>query len=58
VPVNIASRLTDLAPPGKIWAAEEIASISANSLSWTSLGLQEIKGCTEPLPVFELDVER
>lgn len=54
VPVNIASRLTDLAPPGKIWAAEEIASTSANSLSWTLLGPQQIKGCAEPMTVLEL----
>jgi adenylate cyclase len=52
-PVNRASRLTDLAPSGKIWAAASVVDDSTG-MAWVARGEWAIKGCSEPIAVFEL----
>jgi adenylate cyclase len=54
VPVNVASRVTDLAPPAGIWATEALAAM-APSRPWTSFRAYDLKGCAEPVAICELD---
>jgi len=56
-PVNHASRITDLAPSGEIWADTEMTDRCAEC-RWTSLGAREIKGADAPIEVFRLDGAR
>jgi class 3 adenylate cyclase len=55
MPVNVASRLTDLAPGGRIWASAAVPAAAAGSFAWTTLGAHELKGCTEPTTILELE---
>ena len=56
-PVNLASRLTDLAPPGKIWAAASVATAGSDGAAgWLSLGDRRVKGCAEPIELFEYEM--
>jgi adenylate cyclase len=53
-PVNHASRITDLAPSGEIWADADIAD-RCDACRWTPLGPRAIKGADEPIAVFRLE---
>jgi adenylate cyclase len=54
-PVNLASRLTDLAPPGRIWAdAAMVRTSETASGQWAPRGRFEVKGFSRPVDVYEL----
>jgi adenylate cyclase len=52
-PVNLASRLTDLAPAGRIWADAAFVRASGDVARWAAIGVQEVKGLTDPVEVYE-----
>jgi len=52
-PVNLASRLTDIAPSGSIWADAALAQ-ECDDFRWTALGRRAIKGAEAPVAVFRL----
>jgi class 3 adenylate cyclase len=53
-PVNLASRITDLAPPSCIWATEPIAKLTSDHYEWQARGTHTIKGTANPVEIFEL----
>ena len=53
-PANLASRITDLAPSGSIWADTHLVE-ACGEFRWTPLGRRAIKGADEPVEVFRLD---
>jgi adenylate cyclase len=56
-PVNLASRITDLAPSGEIWADARMAQ-SCRGFAWTALGPHDVKGSETPVDVFRLEPGR
>jgi adenylate cyclase len=54
-PVNHASRITDLAPSGEIWADTSLVR-ACDSFTWTALGSRALKGADAPLDVFRLEL--
>jgi adenylate cyclase len=54
-PVNLASRITDLAPPSRIWASEPVAILTGDEYTWHACGTHSIKGTAKPVEVFELE---
>jgi adenylate cyclase len=52
-PANLASRITDLAPSGSIWADIRLVE-ACDAFRWTALGSRAVKGATAPVEVFEL----
>jgi adenylate cyclase len=52
-PVNLASRLTDLAPTGRMWTHDAVAAACPDR-EWCNRGRQAIKGVHEPVTIFEL----
>jgi adenylate cyclase len=54
-PVNLASRLTDLAPPGTIWANDAVVRETGGAFTWMERGAHTVKGHDDPLLTFELD---
>ncbi len=52
-PVNLASRITDLAPSGEIWA-DALMVRACPDVEWTALGGHQIKGAETPVEVFRL----
>jgi adenylate cyclase len=53
-PVNLASRLTDLALPGAVWADASVANETQRTFNWVPRGAHAVKGHDEPLALFEL----
>lgn len=53
-PVNLASRLTDRAPAGKIWVSDAVTPFASDACEWIAQGRKSFKGCAEPIDVFEL----
>ena len=53
-PVNLASRITDMAPSGEIWADARMAH-ACPGFGWTALGRHEVKGSDTPVDVFRLE---
>jgi adenylate cyclase len=51
-PVNVASRLTDVAPPGQVFATEAVRQAVGDQLEWSDAGRQRLKGIDEPVTVF------
>jgi adenylate cyclase len=49
--VNRASRITDLAPSGDVWADAAVVQV-CDTFRWTSLGPRKIKGAEAPVEVF------
>jgi len=54
-PVNLASRLTDLAPTRRVWADEPVVATSRDSTRWHVRGPTTVKGLQAPVIVFEFD---
>jgi adenylate cyclase len=46
-PVNLASRITDIARPGSLLAAEEVKAIADGGYAWSFAGARKIKGVGE-----------
>ncbi|MCU1427893.1 MAG: adenylate/guanylate cyclase [Actinomycetia bacterium] len=53
-PVNLASRITDLAAPGCIWASAQVAERTSTAWAWRPAGRHRVKGLTEPVEVREV----
>ena len=53
--VNMASRLTNLAPPGAVVAPERVVTETASRHRWRDLGRQRPKGIGEDVVVFQLE---
>jgi adenylate cyclase len=51
-PVNLASRLAESAPPGRIYATADVCRASANGFEWTDGGDQQLKGIDDAVQVF------
>jgi adenylate cyclase len=52
-PVNVASRLTAVAPPGSIYATRAVAEAASRAL-WTSVGEQRLKGISGQVEILRL----
>jgi adenylate cyclase len=52
--VNLASRVTDCAPAGAVWATRAVVEDAARH-RFASRGSRVVKGATEPVEIFELD---
>jgi adenylate cyclase len=46
-PVNVASRVTQIARPGSVLATREVRDAAAQSYRWSSAGARSIKGLPE-----------
>jgi adenylate cyclase len=53
-PVNLASRITDIAPSGEIWADFRMVQACPEA-AWIALGPREVKGAEAPIEVFRLE---
>jgi class 3 adenylate cyclase len=53
--VNSASRLTDQAPPGGVWASRSVVDDDIGH-RWTGRGTRAMKGATELVEVLELEL--
>jgi adenylate cyclase len=51
-PVNIASRLSDVAPPGRIFATEAVREALGDGVQWEDTGTERLKGIDDPVRVF------
>ena len=52
--VNLASRLTDLAPAGVVWASRAAVDDDIGG-RWVARGTRPVKGTVKPVEVFELE---
>jgi len=52
--VNVASRLTDLAPPGEVWASERTIECLPPESVYQALPLQQVKGKDRPLQPYRV----
>lgn len=53
-PVNLASRLTDMARPGAVITTGELHDRYADEYDWTSVGRRRIKGLPNQVPVYRV----
>jgi adenylate cyclase len=51
-PVNLASRVTDIARPGSVLVTNEIRDSLEDSFAWSFAGARRLKGIREPVPLF------
>jgi class 3 adenylate cyclase len=51
-PVNVASRLADCAPPGRVYVSEEVANVASGRFRY--VGRRRLKGLSGGMPVFLL----
>jgi adenylate cyclase len=54
-PVNLASRLTDQAPPGGVWASRSVVDDDIGH-RWTAQGTRAMEGASELVEVLELEL--
>jgi adenylate cyclase len=54
-PVNVASRITDVAEPGTVVATQNLCDAAGDLCRWVSLGARELKGVEGPVEVFRAD---
>jgi adenylate cyclase len=60
-PVNLASRITQIARPGSLLAERELRESAPDSYRWSYAGERRLRGVREPVPLFRarrLDAER
>jgi adenylate cyclase len=55
-PVNLASRITDVAEPGTIVASEAVVEAATGTYTWTALGERSLKGVEEEVRLHRLAV--
>ena len=53
-PVNLASRVCDVARPGSVLATREVRDATADGYRWSSAGRKRVKGVREPVPVYRV----
>ena len=51
-PVNLASRVTDIARPGSVLVTTEIRDSLQDSFAWSFAGARHLKGIREAVPLF------
>jgi adenylate cyclase len=54
-PVNLASRITDLADPGTVVATKELCDAVKGLCMWSELGAKNLKGIEEHIEVFRAE---
>jgi adenylate cyclase len=50
-PVNLASRITEVARPGSVLCAPEVHDAAGEGYSWSDAGSRRLKGIREPVPL-------
>jgi adenylate cyclase len=56
-PVNLASRVTDVAEPGTIVASDEAVQAATDAYRWTALGEHRLKGIEEEVRLHRLETD-
>jgi adenylate cyclase len=56
-PVNIASRVTDIAEPGTVVGTQELCDAAGGSCTWTSVGAHTLKGIEGAVELFRADYQ-
>ena len=51
-PVNLASRVCDIARPGSVLATREVRDASRDAFRWSSAGRRRVKGVRDPVSVY------
>jgi adenylate cyclase len=51
-PVNLASRITQIARPGSLLAEREVRELAHDSYRWSYAGERRLRGIREPVPLF------
>src|SRR5204862_1863862 len=51
-PVNLASRITQVARPGSLLAEREVRESAPDGYRWSYAGERRLRGVTEPVPLF------
>jgi adenylate cyclase len=54
-PVNLASRITDVADPGTVVASDAVVEETSGTHRWTGLGARRLKGIDEDVTLHLLD---
>jgi adenylate cyclase len=54
-PVNIASRIADVAEPGTVVVTREVCKAAGEICSWVSVGSRRLKGVEEEVEIFRAD---
>jgi adenylate cyclase len=53
-PVNLASRVCDIARPGSVLATGEVRDATGDGFRWSSAGRKRVKGVREPVAVYRV----
>jgi adenylate cyclase len=53
-PVNVASRVTDVAEPGTLLVTGELRDVVGDACEWTAVGARELKGIDGEIELFSL----
>ena len=56
-PVNVASRITDIAPPGTVLVTDEVCKAAGDICSWVPVGARQLKGVEGAVDVFRAKAE-
>lgn len=51
-PVNLASRVTAIARPGSVLAADAVHEAAPEAVAWSRAGIRRLKGIDEPVPLW------
>ena len=51
-PVNLASRITQIARPGSLLAEREVRESAREAYRWSYAGERRLRGIREPVPLF------
>jgi len=54
-PVNVASRIADIAEPGTVAVTQEVCEAAGDICTWVSVGTRELKGVEGAIEVFRAD---
>ncbi len=55
-PVNLASRVTEPAPPGTVAPEPSVVSATSANFAWEPLGARRLKGIPQPVELHVLEV--
>jgi adenylate cyclase len=54
-PINVASRVTDIAEPGTVVGTQELCEAAGESCPWTSVGRHTLKGIEGDVELFRAE---
>ena len=57
-PVNLASRITDIADPGTVVASDAVVAETSSSHRWTAMGARRLKGIDDEVQLHLLEGDR